>query len=211
MNYVPVVADSYTLLKNLSRKTGGLVSPANEIDSFYQRLLSSEDLHYVLTYVPGKKEKQQKIKVIVKNRDCQVYYDNQKRGGYYRRILEKIRISIPQIKIHQVAYENQVLSFIVSNFKISTSSSDDARTASEMIKLPVRIQVFNQNSQSLFDGVQMFELNGADMQGKEAKVRLQVDFPRLAPGDYNVFIWVGDLLTGKRDLAIKSITIPAGS
>jgi hypothetical protein len=211
MNYVPVVSDTYKLLKKLSLKTGGLVSPANEIDAFYQRLLSSEDLHYVLTYVPEKKEKQQKIKVIVKNRDCQVYYDNQKRGGYYRRILEKIRISIPQIKIHQVAYENQVLSFIVSNFKISTSSSDDARTASEMIKLPVRIQVFNQNSQSLFDGVQMFELNGADMQGKEAKVRLQVDFPRLAPGDYNVFIWVGDLLTGKRDLAIKSITIPAGS
>ena len=211
MNYVPVVSDTYKLLKKLSLKTGGLVSPANEIDAFYQRLLSSEDLHYVLTYVPEKKEKQQKIKVIVKNRDCQFYYDNQKRGGYYRRILEKIRISIPQIKIHQVAYENQVLSFIVSNFKISTSSSDDARTASEMIKLPVRIQVFNQNSQSLFDGVQMFELNGADMQGKEAKVRLQVDFPRLAPGDYNVFIWVGDLLTGKRDLAIKSITIPAGS
>jgi hypothetical protein len=211
MNYVPVVADSYTLLKNLSRKTGGLVSPANEIDSFYQRLLSSEDLHYVLTYVPGKKEKQQKIKVIVKNRDFQVYYDNQKRGGYYRRIIEKIRITIPQIKINQVTYENQVLSFIVSNFKISTSSSDEARAGSERIKLPVRIQVFNQNSQSLFDGVQMFELTGADLQGKEAKVRLKVDFPRLPPGDYNVFIWVGDLLTGKRDLAIKSITIPTVS
>lgn len=211
LNYVPVVSDTYTLLKNLSLKTGGLVFPANEIDSFYQRLLSSEDLHYVLTYVPGKKEKQEKIKVIVKNRDCQVYYDDQKRGGYYRRILEKIRVSIPQIKINQVTYENQVLSFIVSNFKINTSSSEDAGAASEIIKLPVRIQVFNQNSQSLFDGVQMFELTGADLQGKEAKVRLQVDFPRLPPGDYSVFIWVGDLLTGKRDLAIKSITIPAGS
>jgi hypothetical protein len=215
LNYVPVVSDTYTLLKNLSLKTGGRVSPPNEIDSFYQRLLSSEDLHYVLTYVPKrkedssrKKEKQQRIKVIVKNRDCQVYYDNQKRGGYYRRIMEKIRITIPQIKINQVTYENQVLSFIVSNFKISTPSSDDTRAASDIIKLPVRIQVFDQNSQSLFDGVQMFELTGADLQGKEAKVRLKVDFPRLPPGDYNVFIWVGDLLTGKRDLAIKSITIP---
>jgi hypothetical protein len=90
-------------------------------------------------------------------------------------------------------------------------SSDEARAGSERIKLPVRIQVFNQNSQSLFDGVQMFELTGADLQGKEAKVRLKVDFPRLPPGDYNVFIWVGDLLTGKRDLAIKSITIPTVS
>lgn len=216
LNYVPVISDTYTLLKNLSLKTGGLVSPANEIDSFYQRLLSSEDLHYVLTYVPEKKknsnpkkEKQQKIKVMVKNRDCQVYYDDQKRGGYYRRILEKIRITIPQIKINRVTYENQALSFIVSNFKLNTSSSDDARAASDIIKLPVRIQVFNQNSQSLFNGVQMFELTAADLQGKEAKVRLQVDFPRLPPGDYSVFIWVGDLLTGKRDLAIKSITIPS--
>ncbi len=213
--YVPVVSDAYTLLKNLSIKTGGPVSPPNEIDTFYQRLLSSEDLHYVLTYVPEKeknshrkKENPQKIKVIVKNRDCQVYYDDQKRGGYYRRIIEKLRITIPQIKISQVTYENQVLSFIVSDFELRTPSADDARAAAAVIKLPVRIQVFNQNSQSLFDGVQMFELTAAALQGKEAKVRLQVDFPRLPPGDYNVFIWVGDLLTGKRDLAIKAVTIP---
>jgi hypothetical protein len=215
LNYVPVVSDTYTLLKNLSLKTGGRVSPPNEIDTFYQRLLSSEDLHYVLTYVPEKKEdsnrkkeKQQKIKVIVKNRDCQVYYDDRKRGGYYRRIMEKIRITIPQIRIGQVTYENQVLSFVVSNFKIRTPSIDDTRAASAVTKLPVRIQVFNQNSQSLFDGVQMFEFTGADLQGKKAKVRLQVDFPRLPPGGYDVFIWVGDPLTGKRDLAIKAITIP---
>ena len=206
--YMPMVSDAYTLLKNLSIKTGGPVSPPNQIDTFYQRLLSSEDLHYVLTYVPGKKEKPQKIKVMVKNRDCQVYYDDQKRGGYYRRIIEKLHITIPQIRIGQVIYENQVLSFIVSNFKISSPATDDARAASEMIKLPVRIQVFNQKSQSLFDGVKMFELTAAALQGKEAKVRLQVDFPRLPPGDYNVLIWVGDLLTGKRDLAIKAITIP---
>jgi hypothetical protein len=206
-----VASDAYTLLKNLSIKTGGPVSPPNEIDTFYQRLLSSEDLHYVLTYIPGKKENPQKIKVMVKNRDCQVYYDDRKRGGYYRRIIEKLRITIPQIKISQVTYENQVLSFIVSDFELSTPSTEDTQPVSAVIKLPVRIQVFNQKSHSLFDGVQMYELTAAALEEKKAKVRLQVDFPQLPPGDYNVFIWVGDLLTGKRDLAIKAITIPSVS
>jgi hypothetical protein len=214
LNYVPVVSETYTLLKSLSLKTGGRVCSPNEIDSFYQRLLSSEDLHYVLTYVPEKqddsnrkKEKKQKIKVIVNNRDCQVYYDDQKRGGYYRRIMEKIRITIPQIQISQVTYENQVLSFVVSNFKIRTPSTGEAQAGSGVIKLPVRIQVFNRKSESLFDGVQMFELAEKDAQTQ--KVKLQVTFPRVLPGVYDVIIWVGDLLTGKRAMAVKEIRIQA--
>jgi hypothetical protein len=216
LTYVPVISDSYSLLKNLAFKTGGRVSPPNEIDSFYQRILSSEDIHYVLTYVPEKKKgstrkkrKNQKIKVSIDKRDCQVYYDDRKRGGYYRRIMKKIRIPIPRVKIDGVTFKNQVLSFVVSNFKIRNPAADPVYTPAAVIKLPVRIQVFNRESESLFDGVQMFELPEKD--AIKRKVKLQVTFPRVPPGVYDVFIWVGDLLTGKRDLAIKEITIPSVS
>ena len=118
---------------------------------------------------------------------------------------KKIQKQTPNIRIERVGFKDNRLSFVVSNFKIK---QNDPSNPAAVTKLPVRIQVFNQNSQSLFDGVKMFELTGEDLEGKKAKVRLQVDFPTLPPGIYDVLIRVGDPVTGKRDLAFKAITIP---
>lgn len=208
---VPVISDSYNLLKNLSIKTGGRVSRPNDIDFFYQRILAAEDIHYVLTYVPPastrKKEKKKKINVTVNSKKYQVYYDDQKRGGYYQRIMKKIRVKIPQIKIDTVTFKDQVLSFVVSDFKIPEANDDsmvsDSPKSTVFLKLPVRIQVFNRKSESLFDGVQMFELTETDAMKK--RVKLQVAFPKIPPGVYDLFVWVGDLLTGKRAMAVKEI------
>ena len=120
-------------------------------------------------------------------------------GEYWKRF-------IPQIKIQEVTYANQVLSFVVSDFKIRDQVNADDPAAVPVIKLPVRLQVFNQEAKNIFDGVQMFEL--AEKEARGQKVKLQVTFPRVVPGVYSVIIWVGDLLTGKRDMAVKTLTIP---
>jgi hypothetical protein len=208
---VPVISDSYNLLKNLSIKTGGGISRPNDIDFFYQRILAAEDIHYVLTYVPEastqKKVEKKKIKVTVNNKNYQVYYDDQKRGGYYQRILKKIRVKIPQIKIDTVTFKDQVLSFVVYDFKIPEANAgamaSDSPVSTVFVKLPVRIQVFNRKSESLFDGVQMFELTKTDAMKK--RVKLQITFPKIPPGVYDLFVWVGDLLTGKRAMTVKEI------
>ncbi|MCP4149352.1 MAG: hypothetical protein GY757_16515 [bacterium] len=71
----------------------------------------------------------------------------------------------------------------------------------DTLKLPVRLQVFNRSAESLFDGVKMFEV--ADT--SKGAVSLHIDFPKVPDGIYDVFIWVGDPLTGKKDLAVKEI------
>lgn len=221
LKYVNVVAESFELLKKLAVQTGGKLYNADEIDIFYQYMVTAEDIHYILTYDPNtpvKKKKRKQpphLKVTVEHPNYRVFYDDKKRGGYFRRVMKRQRLSvpIPRIRIDYVVFENQMLSFVVSNFKIKDNPQNTAKNPSTensgaetgMVKLPVRIQVFNSDSKSLFDGVQMFQLGESDARG--GRVKLQVQFPRVPPGDYDLFIWVGDPLTGKRDLAIKPVKI----
>jgi hypothetical protein len=212
LSYVPIISDSYNLLKEISKRTGGSFINTNEFQKFYQKIALDRDIYYILTFVPDKSEakKENKIKITIndKTKKYRISYSNLQQGSYLKKTEKKIQKETPQIRIERVGFKDNRLSFVVSNFKIK---QNDPSNPTAVTKLPVRIQVFDQNSQSLFDGVKMFELTAADLQGKKAKVRLQVDFPQLPPGVYDVFIWVGDPLTGKRDLAIKAITIPSVS
>lgn len=212
LSYVPIISDSFNLLKEISKRTGGNFINTNQLEKFYQKIALDRDIYYILTFVPDKSEahKENKIKITIndKTQKYRISYSNLQQGSYFKKTEKKIQKETPQIRIERVAFKDNRLSFVVLNFKIKQS---DPSNPSTITKLPVRIQVFNHNSQNLFDGVKMFEFTAADLQGKKAKVRLQVDFPTLPPGSYDVFIWVGDLLTGKRNLAIKTITIPVDS
>jgi hypothetical protein len=212
LSYVPIISDSYNLLKEISKRTGGSFINTNQFEKFYQKIALDRDIYYILTFVPDKSEadKENKIKITIndKTKKYRISYSNLRQGRNFKKAEKKIQTETPQVRIEWVGFRDNRLSFVVSNFKIK---QNEPSNPSMITKLPVRIQVFNQNSQSLFDGVKMFEFTSSDLEGKKSKVRLQVDFPRLAPGDYNVFIWVGDPLTGKRDLAIKVISIPGDS
>jgi hypothetical protein len=200
--YTPVVSDSYRLLKNLCTKSGGRFFESNEIAKFYREVIFAKDIHYILTYVPGKEPagKNEKIKIIASNKNYKVYYDDQKRGGHYLDILKKAGSEAPVIRIEDVTFENQVLSFVVSNF-VAPGSSAESAVSPPVVKFPVRIQVYNKKSETLFDGVQMFELKDTSA----GKARLQIGFPSLPPDTYDVFIWVADRLSGQRAVAVKEI------
>jgi hypothetical protein len=210
LSYVPIISDSYNLLKEISKRTGGSFINTNQFEKFYQKITINRDIYYILTFVPDKSDanKENKIKITIndKTKKYRISYSNLKRGSYFKKVEKKIQKEAPQIQIVRVTFRDKRLSFVVSNFKIKQTEPYNPAT---ITKLPVRIQVFNQNSQSLFDGVKMFEFTAADLKGKKAKVRLQVDFPKIPPGSYDVFIWIGDPSTGKRDLAIKTIIIPS--
>jgi hypothetical protein len=216
IQYVSIVSESFDLLKKLTFKTGGRFSKPNQVDSFYNYLLSSEDIHYVLTYVPDKRSrrKSKTLKVTVDNKNYQVFFDDQKRGGYFRKIMKKHRISKaqPRIRIERVDYADKVLSFVVSNFKIHEPPTAGEQVVKEQpIKLQVRLQIFSGEAKSLFDGVKMFYVTREQLSGNQARVRLQISFPKIPAGSYDVYIWVGDSGTGKRDLAIKEVQVAEGN
>jgi hypothetical protein len=209
LSYVPIISDSYHLLKEISTRTGGTFMDTNKFARFFEKISTDNDVYYILTFAPDENEagieNNIKIKINDNIKRYRISYSNLQQGKYFEKAMKKVQKETPRIRIGLVDFKNNRLSFVVSNFIIKQSEPSNS---SKLIKLPVRIQVFNQQSQSLFDGVKMFELNKKKFQGKKAKARLQVDFPKLPPGVYNVFIRVGDPSTGERDLAFKAITIP---
>ncbi|MCP5103493.1 MAG: hypothetical protein GY950_08950 [bacterium] len=198
LSYKPIISGTYRLLEKIAKKTGGTFMSTNNIPEFYREIAAGHDICYMLTYVPDKADnrKKRKVTVTVKNKKYTVYYDNGKRGAHFRKLVKKKQPETPQIRIGNVSFDavgGHVLTFIVSGFKI------DEKTP--VTTLPVRIQVFNRQGGSLFDGVENFTVKDLPVN----KVKLQVSFPELPAGFYDIFIWVADPLTGKSDVTVKEI------
>jgi hypothetical protein len=195
LSYKPIVSASYLLLEKIAKKTGGTFMHSDNIEKFYREITADHDIIYMLTYVPKKKEKQKKrkIKVTVKNKKYRLYYDDGRRGSYFRKMIKKKTLEIPQIRIDQVSFNGNFITFIVSDFKM-----DEQEPITELL---VRLQVFTQQSENIYDGVETFTIKDVSIN----KVRLQVELPNVPAGHYDVFIWVGDPLTGKHDMAVKEL------
>ncbi len=221
LSYIPIVSDTYNLLGEIAKKTGGTFIHADEAEKFYGKIAGREDIFYMLTYAPpkGKKKKKAKIKVLLdgagKGKGYRISYDNQRRGRYLRKAIKKNRLSIPHIRIEKVEIDDLFLSVIVADFslkhkkpKVDKAGQTGTEEANDpgKLKLPLRLQVFDRDSKSLFDGVEMFDPRRGDLE--KARVRLKIRLPVLPDGIYDFFIWVGDPLTGKRDLAIKEVAVP---
>jgi hypothetical protein len=195
LSYKPIVTGSYLLLEKIAKKTGGTFMHSDNIEKFYREITADHDIFYMLTYVPEKREKRKKskIKVTVKNKKYRLYYDNGKRGSYFRKMIKKKQHEIPQIRIEQVSFYGNFITFVVSHFKM-----DEQEPITELL---VRLQVFNRQSESIYDGVDTFTIKDLPIN----KVKLQVELPKVPAGRYDVFIWVADPLTGKNDMAVKEL------
>lgn len=197
LSFRPVVSAVYGLLEKIAKGTGGTFKESRGIPGFFKDIAAEDDICYMLTYEPGKGDdhKRGKIEVTVRNEKYDVYYDDGKRGAYFRQLVSKAQPETPLIRIDEVSYDRRLLTFIVSGFKI-----DDRNRKTE---LPVRLQVFNRHSESIFDGVESFTIKDIPVN----KVKLQISFPDVPPGTYDVFIWISDPLTGRSDVAVKEIAV----
>jgi hypothetical protein len=197
LSFRPIISAVYGLLEKIAKGTGGTFKESRGIPGFFKDIAAEDDVCYMLTYEPekGDDHKKGKIEVRVRNEKYDVYYDDGKRGAYFRQMASKVQPEIPLIRIDEVSYDQRLLTFIVSDFKI-----DDRKLETV---LPVRLQVFNRHSENLFDGVERFTIKDLPLN----KVKLQISFPEVPPGTYDVFIWISDPLTGRSDVTLKEIKV----
>ena len=199
LSYRPIVSGSYFLLEKIAKRTGGTFMStgmsSGSIPEFYREITAAPDICYMLTYVPekGDRGKNRKVRITVKNKRYSVYYDDGRRGAYFRQMMKRTQPETPKIRIDRVTFDGRVITFIVSGFKIDESKS--------VTTIPVRLQVFNRHSENLFDGVENFTIKDVPVN----KVKLQISLPELPAGIYDVFIWAADPLTGKNDVTVKEI------
>lgn len=195
LSYGAITNSAYRLLKLVSKKTGGTFLETDKVETFYQKMTTKEDVYYLLTYTPEKKAQKSELKInVIKNdKKYRVSYDNRKRTRYLQQDINKSRLPQKQITIENLFLKGKQLSCVVSNFKLVPE-----------VKLPLRLQIFGQSpDKSLYDGVDMFRFNDL----KAPRVKLSIAFPKLSPGIYTFFIWVGDPATGKKDLAVQEYKI----
>ncbi len=225
LSLVPIFSEAYDLLEEIAKKTGGTFVNARDALGFFEKITAKEDIVYSMTYIW--QNNNEKIEVLLnknagtKNlKDYRIVFDDQRRGSYLRKVMRTEQERIPHIRIEQVDFSGNLLSIIVSGFQLKLEkpavnpriTAETAKTDKKeepeagILKLPMRLQVFNRDSRSLYDGVQMFPIDRQAL--KKARVRLQVAFPVLTAGVYDLYIWIGDPLTGKWDLAVKEVIIP---
>jgi hypothetical protein len=195
IKYAPLVSSVETILRDLTRLTGGAFTHSNKSKRFFRKLESTEDVYYTLVYAPAEpnETKRAKIIVTVNNDDFKLVYDNQERKKRFEKVLEKLEKRDPQVTLGNIYVANGMLNFPVSNFKMK---ADNNKVGG---KLRVRITIFNKEAQTLL----LDRQKELEAQGENLDVRVALN--ELKPGNYRIFVEVTDLVTSKNDLGLTEV------
>jgi hypothetical protein len=189
LEYEEMASGIERTLKEITDITGGKNITSNNLVKSIDTVSESEDVYYLLTYVPRDPEKAGKLKIKVKNKKYRVLYDNNFRADYISEYIEKLeeKIKTPEIKIENFSFQGKVLIFTVKDYMMKAAGSNPVG------RMKVRIR--------LTDGDELLNLYDQEKictaKNNEMKVSLGV-FKRIARGEYHFFIDATDLLTGKK-------------
>lgn len=189
--YKPVSTDSESILREIARLTGGDVVHSNDTGEFLDKIISKEDICYMITYVPRDNEpRDASIRVELNlDKNYRLVYDNQKKPRFFKKILAKLREYNPQIKIGTIRMENDILSVKISNMKtILLNQQENAETG----RIEAQITIMDNNSDVVWKTTKLFRATKSDGV-------FQAKIPALKEGYYNVLVEVKDLLSWKTD------------
>ncbi|MCK5057408.1 MAG: hypothetical protein KAT34_12170 [Candidatus Aminicenantes bacterium] len=179
-----VSTDIENSLKEITRKTGGELIVSNKINTALNKIVEKEDILYMLTYSPEDPGKRGKIKVMVKNKDYKIYYDDNFRADYLREYLEKKKVKTSSIKIKKLKFQDKTLSMIISDFFMEKEEGDFRG------KISINIQIKTAGGEILLEENKIFS-------AKEDTVSISLSFNWLKQGEYNIIVNVKDQLSEK--------------
>ncbi|NIM14078.1 MAG: hypothetical protein GTO45_18705 [Candidatus Aminicenantes bacterium] len=200
-NYQAVSTDSQHIFRQVTRLTHGKVMASNNMEKFVNVVSAQEDVYYMLTYVPKKSSKKgkSKIEVTVTNKKypkVRIVYDNQYRAPYFRKIVQKVKEEIPQIRIRQLEIKNGILSARISGIQLAPGDKEGNNRG----KILLRVKLLNEKAILVSSTQKAFKTRAA-----EVPIRLRV--PGFKAGNYQVFFKVTDLNSGSNDLFIEDLNI----
>lgn len=206
MSYSPLSNDSESILRRISKLTGGTVMRTNNLDSFYEKVSAKEDIYYVLAYNTQKSNAgKKKVRVQVwdnTQRNYKVLYDNKKRTRAYRKAEKKIMAAKqdenPVIRLNHVIYGGGILRLMVSNYKMNRQVPPNNTAPPGNFR--VRLQILNQRSR-------VVSYKEKAIETAENQVFVGIKLNELTAGHYDAIVMVEDILTGEQDLAIQEVVI----
>ena len=189
--YKPVSTDSESILREIARLTGGQVVQSDNTGEFLDKIISKEDIYYMISYAPRDNEPRDvSIRVELKSdKNYHLVYDNQKKPRFFKKILAKLREYNPQIKIGTIQMDNDILSVKISNMKTIVLNEQEK---TETGRIEARITIMDNNSDVVWKARKLYRATKSDGV-------FQTRIPTLKEGSYNVLVEVRDLLSWKSD------------
>ena len=187
--YETINIESESILKELSRLTGGRILTSNRTDKFIDKITAGEDIVYFLTYVPLPGQKRvQKLDINVKGKNYRVVYDNRKRLKYFNEIMTKLASREKDIEIESLSYQNDQLTVKLKNLRLVRYEGEEFGAVQARIKITDKQSRLISNYEKIFKGI------------KEQGI-FQVTLPPTTGGQYHVVLEVKDLF------ALKSVYV----
>lgn len=179
-------------LTDASRKSGGVLLDNGDSGSFIEQISTLDEPYYELSLEPGGKEinRNSSIQIVIDDGNpapCKIVWLNGVVGAAAYDPTLEIRIKNP-------AYEKKVFSFSVKNFM------PDPVNGGTKGRIEVRIQIVNENLESVLNNKNEFTVDKKDEP-------IQIHFPKMKKGNYDVILTVTDLVGQTSDMILYSVKI----
>jgi len=196
--YETITTESEDILRNLSKLTGGTVLSSNRTENFVKDITGREDITYVLTYVPdtGKKNKNPKVNIKLKNNNYQVFFDDQRRLKSFKSMMAKLTQNYKDIEIESLSCNDDLVTFKLKNIEVVQYEGE------KFWAVQSRIKILDNRSRLITGFEKVFK--GVKGQGEGI---IQVKLPSLTGGRYYVVLEVKDLFSLKSVTAGDAISI----
>jgi len=190
--YKMVSTDIENSLREITKATGGTLMTTNNLIQAIDKIGEIENVYYLLTYAPDAPDRVGKIKIKVADKKYKVVYDDNIRADYIKTYLANQKTVQPQpadsaIQITDLKFADKKLSISVGGFFMRQISPKD-----QSGKMDVRIRVNNIIGANIFDQRKILDI-------KKPDITITLPFEDLEKGEYNIVVFVKDLLTNKID------------
>jgi len=193
--YETITTQSESILKKLSRLTGGSIVTSNNITKFVNDITNKEDVVYFLTYVPPiEKKKNQKIEINIKDKKYHTVYDNRKRLKSFNQMMERFTNNEKEIEIASLSCNNDQITVKLKNLKMVRYEGEQFGAVQAKIKITDKQSKLISHFEKIFKGI--------NEQGL-----FQVALPSLSNGQYNIVIEIKDLFAFKSVYVGDAISI----
>lgn len=175
-----------------SRKTGGILVDKSDAVAFIQQISTRMEPYYELSLEPGGKKIQpdSSVQIIIKDGNpaaCEtVRLAMDSRTGTGK--------AVKEVRVKDIGFEKKIFSFSIENFQ-SLSANGETKG-----RIEVRLQIVNEKLEAVLNNRNEFTVH------KEGEA-IQIRFPKLKKGKYDVILTVTDLGNQTSDMIVYPVQI----
>lgn len=179
--YQSITSEGEVILKEMSRLTGGSIVNSNRIDDLLKKAVTRQDVVYVLSYVPEKKEKNT-LEISVKEKNYRIVFDDQRRLKAFRYMVKEMRRDKKRLEIDSLKRHGNIVAVKLKNIDLVDYEGDSYGA------VRARIKILDAKSKLIAGFEKTYK--GINEQGT-----FKITLPKLPKGPCKVVVEVKDLFS----------------